>query len=146
MLIEEDELAIAVNQFIYQQERNRVNMFRHVQMHKHFLLELDENYEDISHVAKQLDEHIKMIQTQCEPVSDYQSSILNKVNIKRIVPTNTITRGGTGKSEGFCSIENNFFPMKTNKNKPRSDLRGAKQRSDKLDLHTLVDRTTETFR
>jgi hypothetical protein len=31
-------------------------------------------------------------------------------------------------SEGFRSIENKIFPTKTNKNKPRSDLRDAKQR------------------
>jgi hypothetical protein len=30
-------------------------------------------------------------------------------------------------AEGFRSIENKKFPTKTNKNKPRSDLRDAKQ-------------------
>jgi hypothetical protein len=35
-------------------------------------------------------------------------------------------------SEGFCSIENKFFPMSMNKNKPRSDLRDAKQRAGKI--------------
>jgi hypothetical protein len=29
--------------------------------------------------------------------------------------------------EGFRSIENKIFPTMTNKNKPRSDLRDAKQ-------------------
>jgi hypothetical protein len=48
--------------------------------------------------------------------------------------------------EGFHSIENKIFPTKTNKNKPRSDLRDAKQQAGKLDLHTHVDRTAETFR
>jgi hypothetical protein len=48
--------------------------------------------------------------------------------------------------DGFRSIENKIFPTSMNKNKPRSDLRDAKQRAGKSDLHTLVDRTAETFR
>jgi hypothetical protein len=74
MLVEEDELVIDVKQFMYQQERNCVNMFRHLQMHKHCLSKLEENYEDVSHVAKQLDKNIKMIQILCKQVVDYQSS------------------------------------------------------------------------
>jgi hypothetical protein len=35
-------------------------------------------------------------------------------------------------SEGFRSIENKKFPMKTNKNKPRSDLRDEKQRAREI--------------
>jgi hypothetical protein len=35
-------------------------------------------------------------------------------------------------SEGFRSIENKKIPMKTNKNKPRSDLRDAKQRAKEI--------------
>jgi hypothetical protein len=35
-------------------------------------------------------------------------------------------------SEGFRSIENKFFTTKTNKNKPRSDLRDAKQRAREI--------------
>jgi hypothetical protein len=35
-------------------------------------------------------------------------------------------------TEGFCSIENKIFPTKTNKNKPRSDLRDAKQRAGEI--------------
>jgi hypothetical protein len=34
--------------------------------------------------------------------------------------------------EGFRSIENKFFPMKTNNNKPISDLRDAKQRAGEI--------------
>jgi hypothetical protein len=35
-------------------------------------------------------------------------------------------------AEGFCSIENKNFPTKTNKNKPRSYLRDAKQRAREI--------------
>jgi hypothetical protein len=34
---------------------------------------------------------------------------------------------GEADPEGFRSIENKNFPMSTNKNKPRSDIRDAKQ-------------------
>jgi hypothetical protein len=34
---------------------------------------------------------------------------------------------GVASRIGFCIIENKFFPTETNKNKPRSDLRDAKQ-------------------
>jgi hypothetical protein len=48
--------------------------------------------------------------------------------------------------EGFRSIENKKFPTKTNKN--RQDLIYEMQTNERerLDLHTLVDRTAETFR
>jgi hypothetical protein len=36
-------------------------------------------------------------------------------------------RSRSDTTEGFHSIENKNFPTKTNKNKPRSDLRDAKQ-------------------
>jgi hypothetical protein len=35
-------------------------------------------------------------------------------------------------NEGFRSIENKKFPMSTNKNKPRSDLRDAKQQAGEI--------------
>jgi hypothetical protein len=35
-------------------------------------------------------------------------------------------------TEGFCSIENKIFPTSTNKNKPRYDLRDAKQRAREI--------------
>jgi hypothetical protein len=40
---------------------------------------------------------------------------------------NTSIDGPVWESEAFRSIENKIFPMSTNKNKPRSDLRDAKQ-------------------
>jgi hypothetical protein len=55
-------------------------------------------------------------------------------------------RSRSNNTEGFRSIENKKFPTKMNRNKPRYDLRDAKQRGGKSDLHTLVDRTTEAFR
>jgi hypothetical protein len=42
-------------------------------------------------------------------------------------------------TEGFRSKENKNFPTSTNKNKPRSDLRDAKQRPGKSDLCTLEE-------
>jgi hypothetical protein len=41
-------------------------------------------------------------------------------------------RPGSDTTEGFRSIENKKFPTKTNRNKPRSDLRDAKQRAREI--------------
>ena len=41
-------------------------------------------------------------------------------------------RSRSDTTEGFRSIENKNFPTKTNKNKPRSDLRDAKQRAREI--------------
>jgi hypothetical protein len=48
-------------------------------------------------------------------------------------------------AEGFRSIENKIFPTITNKNS--QDLIYEMQNNEReiLDLHTLVDRTAETF-
>jgi hypothetical protein len=48
--------------------------------------------------------------------------------------------------KGFHSIENKKIPTKMNKNKPRSDLEMQNNERERLDLHTLVDGTSETFR
>jgi hypothetical protein len=41
-------------------------------------------------------------------------------------------RSVSDTTEGFHNIENKKFPTKTNKNKPRSDLRDAKQRAREI--------------
>jgi hypothetical protein len=41
-------------------------------------------------------------------------------------------RSRSDTTEGFHSIENKIFPTMTNKNKPRSDLRDAKQRAREI--------------
>jgi hypothetical protein len=41
-------------------------------------------------------------------------------------------RSRSDTTEGFRSIDNKKFPMSTNKNKPRSDLRDAKQRAREI--------------
>jgi hypothetical protein len=62
-----------------------------------------------------------------------------KSELKKMTKTNIVLLPGTKCyvprheyrgicTEGFRSIENKKFPMMTNKNKPRSDLRDAKQR------------------
>jgi hypothetical protein len=57
------------------------------------------------------------------------------------------TRGRSGvKLEGFHSIENKFFPTITNKNSQDLIYEMQNNEWERLDLHTLVDRTTETFR
>jgi hypothetical protein len=43
-----------------------------------------------------------------------------------------IGRNKSQSSEGFRSIENKKFPTSTNKNRPRSDLRDAKQRAGEI--------------
>jgi hypothetical protein len=50
-----------------------------------------------------------------------------------------------GDSEGFRSIEKQKISYEYEQEQPRSDLRDEKQRAGKSDLHTLVDRTAETF-
>jgi hypothetical protein len=56
--------------------------------------------------------------------------------------------GGQGKdhTEGFRSIENKNFPTKTNKNSQDLIYEMQNNERERLDLHTLVDRTAETFR
>jgi hypothetical protein len=46
--------------------------------------------------------------------------------------TSHATAKTTKHTEGFPSIENKIFPTMTNKNKPRSDLRDAKQRAREI--------------
>jgi hypothetical protein len=48
--------------------------------------------------------------------------------------------------EGFRSIENKNFPTKTNKNNQDLIYEIQNNERKRLDLHTLVDRTAETFR
>jgi hypothetical protein len=48
--------------------------------------------------------------------------------------------------EGFRSIENKNFPTKTNKNSQDLIYEMQNNERERLDLHTLVDRTAETFR
>jgi hypothetical protein len=50
------------------------------------------------------------------------------------------------KIEGFRSIENKKFPMKTNKNSQDLIYEMQNNERERLDLHTLVDRTAEMFR
>jgi hypothetical protein len=49
-------------------------------------------------------------------------------------------------SEGFRSIENKNFPTSTNKNNQDLIYEMQNNERERLDLHTLVDRTAETFR
>jgi hypothetical protein len=48
--------------------------------------------------------------------------------------------------ERFRSIENKIFPTKTNKNSQDLIYEMQNNERERLDLHTLVDRTAETFR
>jgi hypothetical protein len=61
-------------------------------MHKQYLSELEGNYDDIAHAAKNLDRNIKMNPTQCEQMADYQYSVIYKSNFNRNVSNNTVTR------------------------------------------------------
>jgi hypothetical protein len=47
--------------------------------------------------------------------------------------------------EGFRSIENKNFPTKTNKNSQDLIYEMQNNERERLDLHTLVDRTAVTF-
>jgi hypothetical protein len=49
-------------------------------------------------------------------------------------------------TEGFHSIENKKFPMKTNKNNQDLIYEMQNNERERLDLHTLVDRIAKTFR
>jgi hypothetical protein len=49
-------------------------------------------------------------------------------------------------NEGFRSIENKNFPTSTNKNSQDLIYEMQNNERERLDQHTLVDRTAETFR
>jgi hypothetical protein len=49
-------------------------------------------------------------------------------------------------SKGFRHIEIKKFPTKTNKNNQDLIYEMQNNERERLDLHTLVDRTAETFR
>jgi hypothetical protein len=50
------------------------------------------------------------------------------------------------RREGFRNIENKKFPTITNKNSQDLIYKMQNNKRERLDLHTLVDRTSETFR
>jgi hypothetical protein len=55
-------------------------------------------------------------------------------------------RSRSDTTEGFRSIENKKIPTKTNKNSQDLIYEMQNNERERLDLHTLVDRTAETFR
>jgi hypothetical protein len=55
-------------------------------------------------------------------------------------------RSHSDTTEGFRSIENKNFPTKMNKNSQDLIYEMQNNKRERLDLHTLVDHTAETFR
>jgi hypothetical protein len=55
-------------------------------------------------------------------------------------------RSRSDTTERFRSIENKNFPTKTNRNSQDLIYEMQNNERERLDLHTLVDRTSEMFR